>query len=439
MQERLWRDTTADTPAIEEDSRRGGQFSTKPDQKMIHDIQMVTSKLVEKASQLIGNETTNLAESWMHVRCKYDGGKVINRSQSGSWEHRCMGAGLQHNFGKEWGPNVWSKMTNSPPNTIFSTTAKTLARKKDKDCERKAKDDVKARRRKGKYSRKDNTLAARKAYSRHDNEIEPDDVTDDISPDILEEMKKTYYQTKVVTTDEEAMEIECATRDQAGSDRWKMERRKRLTASRVGGIAKMKKTTKRSNRVKDLLYSTFRGNESTRYGMLMEDQARTEYLTYQQQNGHPDISVQNCGLFVSHDSPWLAATPDGLVNDPSDQKSSAGLLEIKNPHSKRHMTIPEACNSKSFFLKEEDTKYKLKQQDNYFHQVQCQLYCVNREWCDFVVRTERDLHVERIYRDRQWWSKQMPKLKAFYDGALLPELVCPRFGKGTIREPPTPT
>ena len=47
-------------------------------------------------------------------------------------------------------------------------------------------------------------------------------------------------------------------------------------------------------------------------------------------------------------------------------------------------------------VKEEDTKYKLKQQDNYFHQVQFQFYCVNREWCDFVVRTERDLHVERI-------------------------------------------
>ena len=38
----------------------------------------------------------------MHVRAKFDGGKVVNRSQSGSWEHHCMGAGLQHNMGKEW-------------------------------------------------------------------------------------------------------------------------------------------------------------------------------------------------------------------------------------------------------------------------------------------------------------------------------------------------
>ena len=75
--------------------------------------------MVAKASQLIGNKTTNLAECWMHIRSKFDGGKVVNRSQSGSWEHRCMGAGLQQNLGKEWGPQVWRTMTQSSPNKVF--------------------------------------------------------------------------------------------------------------------------------------------------------------------------------------------------------------------------------------------------------------------------------------------------------------------------------
>lgn len=66
---------------------------------LYHDIQVILSRLVAKASQLIDNVTTNLAESWMHIRSKFDGGKVINRSQSGSWEHHCMGAGLQQNMG----------------------------------------------------------------------------------------------------------------------------------------------------------------------------------------------------------------------------------------------------------------------------------------------------------------------------------------------------
>ena len=98
-QERLWRETVADTPAVESEAQRGGL--TPPmevDPKMLHDISVVLSRLVARSKQLIGNHTTNLAKCWMHIRAKFDGGKVINRSQSGSWEHRCMGAGLRHNM-----------------------------------------------------------------------------------------------------------------------------------------------------------------------------------------------------------------------------------------------------------------------------------------------------------------------------------------------------
>ena len=91
-QERLWRETTADDdPATEEEILRGGQVATDINPKLHHDIQVILSRLVGKAEQLIDNVTTNIAESWIHVRSKFDRGKVINRSQSGSWEHRCMG------------------------------------------------------------------------------------------------------------------------------------------------------------------------------------------------------------------------------------------------------------------------------------------------------------------------------------------------------------
>ena len=86
----------SDDPTTIED---GGQIPTKIDVKLHHDIQTILARLVSKADQLIDNVTTNVAESWMHIRTKYDGGKVINRSQSGSWEHRCMGAGLQASSG----------------------------------------------------------------------------------------------------------------------------------------------------------------------------------------------------------------------------------------------------------------------------------------------------------------------------------------------------
>ena len=64
------------------------------------------------------------------------------------------------------------------------------------------------------------------------------------------------------------------------------------------------------------------------------------------------------------------------------------------------------------------------------------MYCCGVEWCDFVVRMERDIHIERVRRDEAWWRKDvMPLLKTCSFSALLPELASPRQGLGGIREP----
>ncbi len=98
---------------------------------------------------------------------------------------------------------------------------------------------------------------------------------------------------------------------------WMAERHLRITASKVGGIAKMRNTTKRSNKVKALLYTTFKGNAATAYGLLKEEKTTELYIAHQRRNGHLDLTVQKCGLFVSPTNPWIAASPDGVVKDPS--------------------------------------------------------------------------------------------------------------------------
>ncbi len=437
----MWEETLADDSATERESRRGGESPTETNPKMMHDVQVLVSRLVGKARQLVNNFTTNLAENWMQIRCKFDGGKVINRSQSGSWEHRCSGAGLRKNLGKRWGPPTWEKMTGSPANQVFVDTVESSAKKVEKDRKRKATDEAKDSRRRSKFSRNDNSSAARKAYSRHDNGIVPTDIADDVSPEYLDEMKKGFYTTKVAVTKEQADEIERNTREQSESDLWMLERTKRITASRVGGIAKMKKTTKRSRKVEEILYSRFRGNEATRYGINMEETARQQYVTYQQQGGHPGLRTHRTGLVISVDTPWLAASPDDRVEDP-DAPQPLGVVEYKNPFSARDMTLFEACDKvKSFCLERREEKgqiiYKLKRRHDYYFQIHCQMYCCNTHWCDFVVRTNKDMHVKRITWDNDWWQQQLPKLKQFYFDALLPELACPRQGKGEIREPAT--
>ena len=68
------------------------------------------------------------------------------------------------------------------------------------------------------------------------------------------------------------------------------ERRKRITASNVGSIAKMRKTTKRCNKVKSLLYSSFRGNQATQYGV--DNEVKCPYSA-------KDISIDDaCSMAV---------------------------------------------------------------------------------------------------------------------------------------------
>ena len=222
----------------------------------------------------------------------------------------------------------------------------------DNDRRRKATDTAKQQ---SKYSRTDDTVTARKSHSRHDSAVEPDKVTDDISPHYLAELKQSYYDTMVVVTQEEAVSIERHTQEQAMSEQWQDERRKRLTASRVGSIAKMRAKTKRSKKVKELLYSTFRGNEATRYGTELEEKTRQECITHQQEMGHQGLAVDGAGLFVSLENPWFAASPDGLVNDPdglvndpNDGPHPSGLVEVKTPHSIRNKPLSEACTMPTY-------------------------------------------------------------------------------------------
>lgn len=87
-------------------------------------------------------------------------------------------------------------------------------------------------------------------------------------------MKTSSFNTRVTVTKEKSDDIERDTWQQRESELWMIERTKRITASRVGGIVKMKKTTKRSRKLEEFLYSKFRGNEATSYGTNMEETAR---------------------------------------------------------------------------------------------------------------------------------------------------------------------
>ena len=76
-----------------------------------------------------------------------------------------------------------------------------------------------------KYSQTGESSWARKAYSRHDDGLFLEEIDDYISPEHLEELKKSFYETKVIVTPEETIKIQQDTRDLADYKKWIIERR----------------------------------------------------------------------------------------------------------------------------------------------------------------------------------------------------------------------
>ena len=305
---------------------------------------------------ILGNFTTNLAESYMNVRAKFDGGKQINRSQSGSWQGRCAGVGLRMNEGSMWGPIAWEK-TVSTPSMTFTRVAESKQRKSNEDRKRKSRDDVRAQRKRAKRAGQVESTKGRDDYSRDDGGKNATEIITDLSPDQLYALMREYCLVNVKVSEAVCEDLKIRTAEQGKNDNslqvWLAERRKRITASNVGSIAKRRPTTKVNSMVKKLLYTNFEGNTATKWGILQEETTNSKYLEAMRKSS-PDITTNQSGLVISLANPWLAASPDGLVYDPKENPPQ-GIVEFKNPYSVRNDSLNEAAIAKKGFCLGLDT------------------------------------------------------------------------------------
>ena len=114
-------------------------------------IQRAGDRLVSNAVSLISNSTSNLAECFMGIRCKFDGGKVFNRIQRGSFQNRCYGAGLRFQLGPQWTSQAWKHVTGEDPGESTSAHYEARDVAHNKAMKRKGTTEYKEKRKKKRY------------------------------------------------------------------------------------------------------------------------------------------------------------------------------------------------------------------------------------------------------------------------------------------------
>lgn len=170
-----------------------------------------------------------------------------------------------------------------------------------------------------------------------------------------------------------------------GSEDWLRARLGKLTASRVADMMARTKSgygASRKNYAAELIAQRLTGeipqtftNAAMQWGTDHEPEARMLYeMMY-------DVEVEEVGLVPHPSIEMAAASPDGLV--PVD-----GLIEIKCPNTSTHI----------------ETLLNESAPGKYIYQMQFQMRCTGRAWCDYVsydprMPAEMQLYVQRVERD----------------------------------------
>ncbi len=171
------------------------------------------------------------------------------------------------------------------------------------------------------------------------------------------------------------------------SEEWFEARRGKVTGSRIADVTARTKSgwgASRANYMAQLIAERLTGtvaesysNAAMQWGTETEPQARSAYEFLKEVQvdeiaivDHPTIDMSSC-------------SPDGLVDDD-------GLVEIKCPNTATHI----------------DTLLSGKIPTKYVKQMQWQMVCTNRKWCDFVSFDPRmpvsmQLFVSRVEADEK--------------------------------------
>lgn len=247
----------------------------------------------------------------------------------------------------------------------------------------------------------------------------------------VKKLKKTVaaYKESLALPVEKLIEIEVKTRQEQQSPVQHCVKQGRISASHFGDIIWRKSDAPPDSLVLAILEPQVCFSSATDWAVQQVPVALEAYVSYQHQKGKTGLTVEPCGVLINEKFPYLEARPDGKVFDPSNEEPD-GFVQVKCPYSHRDITPLEACSSPEFCCKVKTNidgtqSLEMRQNHQYYAQVQGQMAIGGRNWCDFVIYTNKGISVERVMFDSKFCNMLFPKLEAFFDNCLGPEIVCP--------------
>lgn len=204
---------------------------------------------------------------------------------------------------------------------------------------------------------------------------------------------------------EQVEDVKVKTALQDASKDWHLIRSVRITASNFHAVCHSRGNTRQAL-ANNILFPRKFSTRATTHGKVHEPVALQKYETFL------SAKIDRCGLCISFTHPFLAASPDGILQNET-------VVEVKCPFVSRHCAITPNTVP---YLYECDGDLKLKKKHNYYTQIQGQLFCTNRKYCNLVIYTFVDMKVIFIERDEDFINEMVLNLTSFYEEYLQPAI-----------------
>ncbi|XP_063384478.1 uncharacterized protein LOC134670606 [Cydia fagiglandana] len=206
-------------------------------------------------------------------------------------------------------------------------------------------------------------------------------------------------------TPEQIVNTEKATKVQDKSKEWHNLRCCRVTASNFHVACHA--TTGKDHLIQRIMNPRAIHTRAITHGKIHESTAIAKYEEYF------GLKVEKSGLHISEEFPFLAASPDGLLGDET-------VIEVKCPYAARYMPITAVTVP---YLESIVGKLHLKRNHPYFYQIQGQLYCSKRKYCNLIIYTFKEIQVIFLQRDDCFINEMVTKLVIFFENHLKPEII----------------